>query len=61
MKILRPTELADVLSVSLVTLWRMEKRGELPPRRQISKRVVGWLESDIEDWINSRPEKVPTP
>lgn len=53
MKILRPKELAKMLSVSTVTLWRMEKRGELPARIKISTRAVGWLESDIEEWLNS--------
>lgn len=53
MKIIRPKELAIILSVSTVTLWRMEKRGELPPRIRISTRAVGWLESDIEEWLNT--------
>lgn len=53
MKIIRPNELAKMLSVSKVTLWRMENRGEIPPRIKISKRAVGWLESDIEEWLNS--------
>jgi prophage regulatory protein len=55
LKVIRPTELAEKLSLSTVTLWRMEKRGELPPRRKISKRIVGWLESDIEEWLKERP------
>lgn len=55
MKIIRPSELAEILSVSTVTIWRMEKRGELPPRKQISSRVVGWLESDIKEWLENRP------
>ena len=54
MKILRPQELARRLSVSTVTLWRMQNRGELPPRIQISSRAVGWLEKDIEDWLSSQ-------
>lgn len=56
MKILRPSQLAQILSVSKPTLWRMEKRGELPPRRKISKRTVGWLSSEIEEWLESRPD-----
>lgn len=54
-KIIRPGELAKKLSVSTVTLWRMEKRGELPPRKKISKRAVGWLESDLIQWLRERP------
>lgn len=55
MKILRPGQLADMLGVSKTTLWRMEKRGELPQRIKISRRAVGWLESDIKEWLESRP------
>lgn len=53
--IIRPSELAEILSVSPVTVWRMEKRGELPPRKKISNRCVGWLEDDIREWLDSRP------
>jgi predicted DNA-binding transcriptional regulator AlpA len=55
LKIVRPAELAESLSVSKVTLWRMQKRGELPPKRQISSGVVGWLYSDLEEWLKERP------
>lgn len=55
MKILRPKDLSELLSVSIVTLWRMEKRGELLPRKQFSRGIVGWLDSDIEAWLKSRP------
>lgn len=50
--IIRPTELAQRLGVSHPTLWRMEKRGDLPPRKQIGPRAVGWLTTDIEQWLN---------
>ena len=60
LSIIRPSELADILSVSPVTVWRMEKRGELPPRKKISNRCVGWLEKDIEEWLESRPNATET-
>jgi prophage regulatory protein len=50
--IIRPTELAQRLGVSHPTLWRMEKRGDLPPRKQIGPRAVGWLTTDIEQWLS---------
>lgn len=52
LNIIRPAELARILSVSRATLWRMEKRGVLPPKITISKRAVGWKQSDIEAWID---------
>ena len=59
LQIIRPKELAELLSISTVTLWRMEKRGELPKRKQISSRTVGWLESDIKEWLDNRPDADP--
>lgn len=53
-KIIRATELAKKLSISKVTLWRMETRGELPPKVQISERISGWRESDIMNWLEER-------
>jgi len=55
LRIIRPKELAELLSVSTVTVWRMEKRGELPRRKKISTRTVGWLESEIKEWLEQRP------
>jgi len=56
LQIIRPTELAEILSVSKQTLWRMENRGELPKRVKISKRAVGWLATDIQEFLEEKRE-----
>ena len=56
LQIIRPTELAGILSVSKQTLWRMENRGELPNRVKISKRAVGWMASDIREFLESKKD-----
>lgn len=48
---LRAGELAERLGISRVTLWRWERSGRLPPKRQIGPNVVGWLESEIDEWF----------
>jgi predicted DNA-binding transcriptional regulator AlpA len=53
-QIIRPTQLAKKLQVSKPTLWRMEKRGELPPKIRISGRACGWMSDDIENWLDSK-------
>ena len=35
----------------------MEQAGELPPRHRISKMAVGWLESDVEKWLETKSEQ----
>ena len=52
--ILRPKQLAKYLSISLATLWRLNKRGELPQKIQISQKAVGWSTADIDDWLKHR-------
>ena len=53
-KILREREVHERTSLSRTTRWRMEQEGKFPLRRQISERRVGWLESEIDDWVLAR-------
>jgi prophage regulatory protein len=48
------TQAADMCGISAVTIWRMEKRGEFPQRRQISANRVAYLESEVTAWMKSR-------
>jgi prophage regulatory protein len=41
--------------VGRTTLWRMERAGNFPPRRVIVGNCVGWIESEVEEWIHRRP------
>lgn len=55
-RIIRPTELRQILGVSASTLWRMQKSGALPRpfKLGLGARAVGWKSRVIEDWIESR-------
>jgi len=52
--IIRPTELAEMLSVSKTTLWRWEQNQQLPARINLSGRSVGWRYGDIANWLSKR-------
>ncbi len=54
-RILSEKTVCKQLGVSRVTLWRWENAGHMPRRRQIGPRRVGWLESELEAWLTSRP------
>ena len=58
MRILKTNEVMKTIGLSKVTIWRMEKAGVFPKRINISSRRVGWLESEIEEWIESRPKGI---
>ncbi len=46
--------LLEKIPVSNVTIWRMEKTGSFPKRRQLSPGRVGWLASEVDAWLESR-------
>lgn len=54
-RILRQSEVLAITGLGRTTLWRLEKRGEFPARRRITGNIVGWLASEVEEWIRSRP------
>lgn len=56
----RMLKLRDVMARTTLarnTIHEMEVRGEFPKRRRLAGQGdrVGWLESEIEEWIKTRP------
>lgn len=58
-KILRPKLLAETLGISLTTLWRLEKAGNLPPKIRIGSRSVGWRSDQIQDMLMNLSKEKP--
>ena len=58
MRILNSNEVVKKIGWSKVTVWRMERAGLFPKRINLSDRRVGWKESEIEDWVDSRPRGI---
>lgn len=52
--IITRTELSKRLNLSLPTIWRMTRDGQLPKPLKISARRVGWIEADIEAWLATK-------
>jgi prophage regulatory protein len=53
-KIIRKRELLGMLGLSDPTIWRMEKAGTFPKRLQLGGNSVGWIESEINNWIERK-------
>jgi predicted DNA-binding transcriptional regulator AlpA len=53
-ELLSKADVAAMLGVSPKTVDRMEERGELPIRLNVSTNVVRWKRSEIADFIESR-------
>lgn len=58
-RMLRLREVTNRTGLSGTTIWRLERKGLFPRRRRISPGRVGWLEQDIEDYLNACPEGGP--
>lgn len=56
MRFIREPECKSITGLSRTTRWRLEKAGKFPARRKISQNTVGWLSSEIEEWMRSKIE-----
>jgi len=52
--IVRPKNIKDAVGISYTTVWRMEKTGQFPKRRKLTGGAVGWLQSELNAWLESR-------
>ena len=55
MKFLRIRQVMQLTGLSRMTIYRLERDGRFPKRRQLSQNSVAWLEADIAAWAESRP------
>jgi prophage regulatory protein len=53
-RVLRFPEVRAIVPLGRTTIWRMERDGKFPRRRQLSARSVGWLASEIKEWLATR-------
>ena len=51
-------EVCQPVSLSYVTIWELIRRKAFPPARKISCNRVGWLKSEVTEWMRSRPCQV---
>lgn len=65
MKMLPCLKVTKMVGLDRVTIWRKEKTGEFPSRIVLTvnrlgrNAKVGWLESDILDWIEKNRQVKP--
>lgn len=53
-QILRLPQVKTLTGLSRSSIYAAIKRREFPPPLHLSQRTVGWLLSDIENWITLR-------
>jgi prophage regulatory protein len=52
--ILRITKAKERTGLSRTTLYSLIKEGKFPAPIPLGARAVGWLESEVDAWIESR-------
>ena len=54
MKILRVPEVSDRIGYSIPSIWRLAREGKFPKPLKLGPQASGWLEDEVEAWINTR-------
>jgi len=54
MKIVRLRDVMQRTGLSRSTIYARLRDGEFPSAIRLGPRAVGWLECEIEDWIEAR-------
>jgi prophage regulatory protein len=53
-RIVREPECALLTGLSRSSRFLLERRGGFPRRRRITKNAIGWLESELLEWLRTR-------
>jgi predicted DNA-binding transcriptional regulator AlpA len=53
-RFVRKPELEQITGLDEVTVWRLEQVGRFPRRRKITSKAVGWLLSEVREWVRTR-------
>ncbi|QUE31395.1 helix-turn-helix transcriptional regulator [Francisella philomiragia] len=56
LKILRLNQVVELTGTSKSTIYRWISNSQFPKPINLSSSSVGWLEADINDWIQSKIE-----
>ncbi len=55
-KVIRMPQVEDKVGLKRATIWRLIAAGHLPKPIKISARASGWIESEIDEFIQRRAE-----
>jgi prophage regulatory protein len=54
-RLIREPECQRMTGLGRTKRWQLERAGLFPKRRVISGHITGYLESELLEWIRSRP------
>lgn len=50
-RVIKKPELRQKIPASDVTIWRWEKQNKFPKRIVLGGNSVGWIESEVDEWL----------
>lgn len=56
-QILRVPEMLARTGLSRMTIWRRIRAGTFPAPIELGANSIGWLASDITEWLENRPRR----
>ena len=57
MRIIRLKEVIDCTGLGRSTIYKYISEGSFPKSVSLGDRAVGWVESEVQDWILARIEE----
>jgi predicted DNA-binding transcriptional regulator AlpA len=60
-KLITEREVRDLTGLSHTSIWRWQLDGKFPQRRVISSNRIGWLRSEILNWMATLPAATQPP
>lgn len=54
LQVIRERDRFALTGLSRVTWWRYERTGKAPRRIRLGQNSVGWVKSEIEQWVEDR-------
>ena len=53
-KILRLPEVIEITGLGRSTIYAKVARGDFPSSIKLGERAVGWIDSDVYEWISAK-------
>jgi prophage regulatory protein len=60
LRFIRLSEAMRITGLRKTTMYQLQANGEFPQRVQITAHCVGWIESEIQQWISERADGRPS-
>jgi len=60
-RFLRIDDVIASTGLSRATIYRMVANNDFPAQHPLTKRCIGWWQSDVDTWLKARLAKPPVP